>query len=266
MSDSIDRAVSILSESKRVLAFSGAGMSAESGIPTFRDPGGLWDKFDPGEFGTSDGLISMITREPARIRSFLEETIGIFRKAAPNAGHTALARLEEMGILRTVITQNIDNLHTEAGNTRVIELHGNLFRHRCLACEAKRKIPKEDIFSRLEEMLARSADLDLESLASFLPECTCTGRMRPDVVMFGEAVQEIPEAFAEAETCDAMIIIGTSGVVYPAAQIPHSAASRKDIRIIEINPREHPFASISEVSIAGKCGEVMSEIMRRLEN
>lgn len=266
MGDPIDQAVNILSKSKRALAFSGAGMSAESGIPTFRDPGGIWDRFDPGEFGTSGGLISMIMREPGRIRSFVEETLGIFRKAAPNAGHSALARLEEMGILRTVITQNIDDLHTEAGNTRVIELHGNLFRHRCLACEATRKFSKADLLGRFEAMLERSAHLDMTSLTTLLPECACTGRMRPDVVMFGEAVQSVPEAFAEAETCDAMIIIGTSGVVYPAAQIPHSAAARRDVPIIEINPREHPFASISAVSITGTNAEVMAEIMRRLEN
>lgn len=264
MSDPIDRAVRILSESTRALAFSGAGMSAESGIPTFRDPGGIWDKFDPGEFGTTGGLVSMIMRDPGRIRSFVEETLGIFRQAAPNAGHIALARLEEMGILRTVITQNIDDLHSSAGNSRVIELHGNIFRHRCLACESTRKIPREDLLGRVESMLARFTELDLASLASFLPECHCTGRMRPDVVMFGEAVQDVPEAFTEAEACDAMIIIGTSGVVYPAAQIPHNAAARGDIRIIEINPREHPFASISDVSITGTNAEVMSEIMRRM--
>jgi len=266
MSDPIERAVRILSASKRALAFSGAGMSAESGIPTFRDPGGIWDQFDPAEFGTTGGLVSMIMRDPGRIRSFVEETLGIFKKASPNAGHRALARLEEMGILRTVITQNIDDLHSEAGNTQVIELHGNIYRHRCLACESKRKIPREDLLGRVEAMLARFAELDLESLASFLPECTCTGRMRPDVVMFGEAVQDVPEAFAAAEDCDAMIIIGTSGVVYPAAQIPHSAAARRNIPIIEINPREHPFASISEVSITGTNAETMAEIMRRLDN
>ena len=265
MNDSIDEAVRFLLESERVLAFTGSGMSAESGIPTFRDPGGVWDQFDPSEIGTGGGLIATIMGNPEKFRTFARETLEIFRRAAPNPGHTALAQLEEMGIVRTVITQNIDDLHSSAGNRHVLEVHGNLYRHQCLTCGSKRKIDKEEVFRRVEKMIASLEGLDLSRLLTFLPECDCGGRMRPDVVMFGEPVQAMTQAQREAERCDAMIIIGTSGVVYPAAFVPMRAAECGVKRIIEINAHEHPFSSISQVTITGSGGEVMAEIMRRIE-
>jgi len=265
MSDPIDQAVRFFSESKHAVAFTGSGVSAESGIPTFRDPGGIWDRYDPEEIGTGGGLIATIMQDPGRFRPFLKETLEVFRQAVPNPAHIALARLEAMGILRTVITQNIDDLHTEAGSTRVMELHGNVYRHRCLTCGVIKKIDKEEIFSMVEAMIAGLEDVDLNRLLSFLPECDCGGRMRPDVVMFGEAVKALPEAHTEAGACDLMLIIGTSGVVYPAAYIPLRAAEIKDTPIIEINPREHPFSSIAHLTITGSGGEVMAEIMSRLE-
>ncbi len=267
MSDPIDQAVRILSESTNAIAFTGSGVSAESGIPTFRDPGGIWDRYDPSEIGTGGGLIATIMQDPSRFRPFLQETLDVFRQAAPNPAHTALAQLEAKGILRTVITQNIDGLHTEAGNSHVLEMHGNVYRHRCLTCGVRKMIDKEEVFSRVESMIAGLdlEDVDLGRLLSFLPECDCLGRMRPDVVMFGEAVQALPEAHTEAGNCDAMLIVGTSGVVYPAAYIPLRAAENENTRIIEINPREHPFSSIAHVSIAGSGGDVMAEIMKRLE-
>ena len=140
VNDGIERAAEIFKKTRKLVTFSGAGMSAESGIPTFRDPGGIWDQFDPEEVGTGPGLLNTLSRVPEKVRAFLEETIRVFMQARPNPGHLALGTLEQMGVLRSVITQNVDNLHQEAGNKNVIEMHGNLFRQRCLVSLCRRML------------------------------------------------------------------------------------------------------------------------------
>ena len=163
------------------MAFTGAGVSAESGIPTFRDPGGLWDRFSPDDFGT--GGLSMLTGLSSVGREFLQEMLDTFSQAGPNPGHLALAELEGMGILRSVITQNVDNLHIEAGNTKVIEVHGNFYRFRCLVCGERFKLQREELLSLMRRIAEASGELDLQGL---IPTCRCGGIARIDAVGFGK--------------------------------------------------------------------------------
>ncbi|MBW1989220.1 MAG: NAD-dependent deacylase, partial [Deltaproteobacteria bacterium] len=130
----LEKAAQILARCKSAVASTGAGMSAESGIPTFRDPGGLWDVVDPMEVGTVAGLVRALDKNAAALVPVLRNILSSLEKSAPNAGHYALAKLEKMGVLAGVVTQNVDNLHAEAGSRRVVEVHGNAFRLRCLAC------------------------------------------------------------------------------------------------------------------------------------
>jgi len=262
----IERAVDLLRNTGATVVFSGAGMSAESGIPTFRDPGGLWDQFDPEEVGTGPGLLNSLANMPDRIRSFVDDTIRIFQNAVPNPGHLALGTLENMGILRTVVTQNVDNLHQEAGNRGVLEMHGNLFRQRCLSCNNKKMLKKEMFLERVKNALKELKQFDLSSIMQILPQCdACGSPMRPDVVMFGEQVQMVQESFEEASDCEVMLVLGTSGVVYPAAAIPQKA-KEAGARVIEINPGESVYYGLADVQIPEKSGKVLPEIVARLQH
>jgi len=255
-------AAELIVRSKNIVAFSGAGISAESGIPTFRDPGGLWDQFDPDEVGTTRGILATVLRKPDLIRSFFLQTVEIFEKARPNPGHLGLKVLEELNLLKAVLTQNIDNLHQEAGNSNVIEVHGNLFRARCLNCGRKQQLNKQELLERVRTFFEKSsAQFELMKLAGLLPRCPyCQGLTRPDVVMFGEAVQQLPEAFALAESCDLMLVLGTTGVVYPAAALPYQAHENR-AKIIEINPTDNYYRSISEVYIPAPSGHAMPKLI-----
>jgi len=256
----------LLIESKGLVAFTGAGISAESGIPTFRDPGGLWDQFDPDQVGTAGGLLATALKQPDLARKFLLQLTEIFEKAKPNPGHHGLKMLEDLGLLKTVITQNIDALHQEAGNSNVIEVHGNLFRARCTNCGRKQQLNKRDFLSRLRNYLAQEKTFQVAGLVELLPRCpVCHHISRPDVVMFGEPVQELPEAIYAAETCDLMLVLGTTGVVYPAAALPYQA-QEKSAKIIEINPTGNYYDSISECYIDAPAGLAMPKIVDLIKN
>jgi len=261
--DLYDKAAEILAGTRKAAAFTGAGTSAESGIPTFRDPGGLWDRFDPEEFGTIQGILNVINRQPETIRGFLLDTIEIFEKAKPNPGHYALAELEEMGILHTVITQNIDNLHTEAGNTDVLEVHGNLFRARCISCGRRYPLKKEDFLKNARRLVSEQQGFGLDKILSIMPKCECGGITRPDVVMFGEPVQVLNQSFQAASSCEVMLVLGTSGVVYPAAALPHQA-KEAGAKLIEINPTGNYYRGVTEVFIQEASGEGMPKVMERV--
>jgi NAD-dependent deacetylase len=263
--DKAEQAADILKRATDVVVFSGAGMSAESGIPTFRDPGGIWDQFDPEELGTGSGLLHMLARHPDRVRSFLDSTIEIFLSARPNPGHLALGSMEQMGIVRSVITQNVDNLHQEAGNTRVLEMHGNLFRQRCLTCGKKLVTEKTSYLMQIRRALRRMVSLDLNAILRELPQCRCGSPMRPDVVMFGEQVQDMYESFLEADGCSVMVVLGTSGVVHPAAALPQRA-KQAGATVIEINPGDSVYTGIADIRIPEKTGRVLPEILKRLQN
>ncbi len=264
LSDEIKKAAEILSPAQSVVIFTGAGMSAESGIATFRDPGGLWDRFDPEEVGTAAGIMSLLSQGGDKIRGMIREVVESFNAARPNAGHLALAELEKMGLIRSVITQNIDNLHREAGNTRVFEVHGNLYRFRCLNCEKKFYVDRGDLLGRLADIARGSGPISLEGILERVPRCSCGGVSRPDVVMFGESVQELGEAVFEAHQSDVMLVLGTSGAVYPAAMVPQEARKAGAI-LIEVNPTEVVFAAENDVYIREKAAIAMPLIVEEVK-
>jgi NAD-dependent deacetylase len=204
----------LLKNSNTAVALTGAGISVESGIPSFRGVHGLWTRYDPMEYAHIDAFLT----NPAKVWKLLRELDDTIAKARPNPAHLALAALEKMGRLQAVITQNVDNLHQEAGSRNVIEFHGNARRFVCLRC-------------------GRSFDpqtLDFRQLPLY---CPCKGLIKPDIVFFGE---EIPvaankAAFELAEACDLMLVIGTSAAVMPANYLPCTAKNH-GARIVEINP------------------------------
>ncbi|HUT56151.1 MAG TPA: NAD-dependent deacylase [bacterium] len=255
-----EEAARILAGTRKAVSFTGAGVSQESGIPTFRDPGGLWDQFDPEEFGTPAGIMEVFQRRPEVIRQFLLQTVAIFEQAKPNPAHFALSELERMGILTAVITQNIDNLHTDAGNKNVLEVHGNLFRARCTRCDRRYPLDKASWLKQARAILEDNAGFGLGAVLKIMPACECGGITRPDVVMFGEAVLEINQSFRAAMASEVMLVLGTSGVVYPAGEVPYQA-KRAGARVIEVNPTENCYSSITDVYIKEPSGQAMPKIM-----
>jgi NAD-dependent deacetylase len=204
---------------QRVVFFTGAGVSAESGIPTFRGAGGLWRNFRAEDLATPEAF----ARDPAMVWEWYEWRRGLIRAAAPNAAHAAMARLRDA----VIVTQNVDGLHARAGAHEVIELHGNLFRVRCSAEGTVSAAP--DPFNALP------------------PRCDCGALLRPDVVWFGEMLPdgEVGRAMASIREADLLVIVGTSGVVYPAAGLVslHRGLS------IEINPAATPLTSDCTIAI-----------------
>jgi NAD-dependent deacetylase len=248
---SVMRVAGMISDVRSVVVFTGAGVSTESGIPDFRTPGGFWTKFDPEDFTIDRFLASPATRRK-QWRFLLSGDL--FRDASPNAAHAAIAELEALGRLDCVITQNIDNLHQKAGNDpgRVYELHGNMHWIRCLECGGRYP---------LAEILARNGAADDP------PTCGhCGGIMKPDVIFFGEALPEatLREAARHASTCDLLIVVGSSLVVYPAANLPF-IAKQAGAQLVVINLTPTPADSIADVVINAEAGEVMERIVRELK-
>lgn len=225
----------------------GAGVSKESGIPTFRDAQeGLWANFNPEDLATREGFM----KNPRMVWEWYDFRRNKVWDAQPNPGHYAFAELEKRFPRFTLITQNIDNLHQRAGSQNVLELHGNIFRYKCL----ERNHPV-------------SLDLLSDSDAS-PPHCPqCNSYVRPDVVWFGEMLPEavIAKAFQAADTCDVMIVAGTSGVVHPAASIPVNAKEASAV-VIEVNPEMSaltPF--VVDHFLQGPSGAILSELVQALD-
>lgn len=242
--------------SHHAIALTGAGISTESGIPDFRGPSGVWTK-DPEAESRAYRSYDRFLSDPKGWweDSFFGKTVlGDISSAAPNAGHLALAELERMGVLKCVITQNVDGLHEKAGTQRLLEYHGNINKLRCVNCGARYAMEEYD-FDRLmaEDRLP--------------PRCTrCSGAVKTDGVMFGEPIPEAVarESAAEARRCDFMLICGTSAVVYPFAELPRTARSRgKAVTIVEVNAEPTPltYESISDFLIQGKTGEVLPALV-----
>ena len=249
-SGAIAKVAGMIREAGRVVVFTGAGVSTESGIPDFRSPGGIWTRFDPEDF-TIDRFLSSPETRRKQWRILLEG--GLFANARPNAAHYAVVELERMGKLLCVITQNVDNLHQKAGNdpARVFELHGNMNRIKCLDCGA---------IYKLETVLKAAAPLDV-------PDCgQCGGMLKPDVVFFGESLpfQALSMANEHAAHCDLLIAIGSSLVVYPAAYIP-LYAKRSGARLVILNRDETPCDADADVVIRAEAGETMSRILACLK-
>ena len=258
----IEEAAMLISGAGRLVAFSGAGVSEESGIPTFRDPGGLWDRYNPSEIGSGDIFAEALSGSPIPDATFqfVSEFISCFEKTGPNPGHEALGRLEEMGILRAVITQNIDNLHREAGNSNVIEVHGNVYRLACMMCRNSVVLDRDEFLCAGRDLIECLGKNDLAGLIKLASRCNCGGVYRLDVVNFGEPVQDLPRAVLEAKNCDLMLILGTSGVVWPAATLP-GHAKKAGAKLVEINATDCCFPDITDVGIVGKTGEILPRIV-----
>lgn len=245
-----ERAADLILRSERIVVFTGAGVSTESGIPDFRSPGGIWDRFDPDDF-----TYQKFTRDAdARRRQWqllwkerLTETV------QPNPAHYAIAELDRLGKLDCVITQNVDSLHQSAGvpDDKVFELHGSMRRVICLQCS--RIFPMAEIKKRLYA-------------GEDVPDCeACHGILKPDIVLFGEALpnEVFSEAALRAEKCDLFIVVGSSLVVYPAALIPGYAVD-SGAELVIVNLSETPMDERASIIIRAKAGEAMSRIVQKL--
>lgn len=233
-----------LLQSRYAVALTGAGISVESGIPDFRSPGGLWSRYDPMEFGYIDSFRA----NPGRVWKMLLEMDELLRQANPNPAHFALAELEKLGLLKGVITQNVDSLHQRAGSLNVIEFHGHNRTLRCDLCGMR--------FSR-EEV----------ALAEIPPCCHCGAPLRPDFVFFGEGIPPVAheQAMAAAENCDLMLIVGTSATVAPASFLP-SSAKRRGAFLLEINPNLTELSyRMSDLHIVEPAGKALPAIIAMLD-
>lgn len=248
----IRRVAGMIVEARRVVVFTGAGISTESGIPDFRSPGGIWSRFDPADFTIERFLKSEETRRK-QWRILLEG--GLFADAEPNRAHLAVAELERIGKLVCVITQNIDNLHQKAGNSpdKVYELHGNMRWLKCMGCQ--RRYPLQEIVDKYRAQFE-------------VPVCEhCKGILKPDVVFFGELLpaNTLNSATLHATQCDLMIVIGSSLVVYPAASIPLYAKG-SGAQLVIINNTPTNCDSEADVVINHSAGEVMEKILNEVKN
>jgi NAD-dependent deacetylase len=241
----ISRAAGDLMAATYVIALTGAGISVESGIPPFRGTGGIWEKIDPMEYAHIDAFMS----DPVKVWDVLIRGMkDVVDQALPNDAHKGLARLEELGIIKTVITQNVDGLHQAAGSTDVIEFHGNFAWQSCLDCGRRRP--------------TRTVGMD-----RLPPRCSCGGILRPECVFFGEQIppRHLSRSQLLAMQCDIMLVIGTSATVQPAATIP-VISKQSGARVIEINAEPTPLThSVSDYLIAGRAGEVMHRIVMEVE-
>jgi NAD-dependent deacetylase len=239
------RAAQIIMSAKRCTAFTGAGISVESGIPPFRGKNGLWNKYDPETFDIR--YFHTHTRQSWEI--IREIFYDLFGQVRPNAAHYALTELEANNRLQSVITQNVDNLHHDAGSRIVHEFHGSLKRLVCLDCREKYTISEID-------------------LAVLPPRCVnCDGILKPDVIFFGESIPEpaCTHSFNETKKADCFLLIGTTGTVAPANMIPPAAKSNGAI-IIEINPHRSEYtASVTDIFLKEKATVAMELLMEEID-
>lgn len=230
----------LLRSAKRVAALTGAGISAESGVPTFRDAQtGLWARYRPEELATPEAFL----RDPKLVWEWYEWRRGIVGKARPNPGHVALAEMERHIPHFTLITQNVDGLHREAGSRRVLELHGNIRRTKCF-----------------DENLVVESWPDTGEVPPRCPRCG--GLLRPDVVWFGEMLPEadLTAAVEAAENCEVFLCVGTSAVVEPAASLPFYAL-RAGATVVEVNPGKTPLTGRASYSLRGAAGELLPALV-----
>jgi len=249
--DLYEQAAGLITGSNRLVVFTGAGISTESGISDFRSPGGLWEKYDPSDFTFDKFIASEETRK--RYWEMNQELWTTILEAQPNAAHRSIAELDKMGKLDCVITQNIDGLHQRAGlsDDKVLELHGTTLWVNCLSC-AKR-YPRQEIHDRVE-----SGDR--------APCCDdCGGILKPATISFGQAMpeKETREAERKSAICDLFLVIGSSLVVYPAAQMP-VVAKRAGAQLVIINLMSTPHDDYADLIIHDKAGETMAQILQRM--
>ncbi|HEY3251930.1 MAG TPA: NAD-dependent deacylase [Ignavibacteria bacterium] len=239
-----DELIERLLSATNVSALTGAGVSAESGVPTFRDPGGIWEKYRPEQLANFEAFMS----DPDFVWSWYQHRREIMRDVKPNAGHYALAEMEKIFKEFNLITQNIDNLHNRAGSNKVTELHGNIERNFCLNC--KTFYDEVDVKER-----------------SVLKCEKCGGLIRPDVVWFGEMLPM--DALRHAEDCamnsDVFFSIGTSAEVYPAAMLP-MIAKQSHAYVVEINIKPTVLTYDVDEMLQGKSGEILMELVQIIKS
>jgi NAD-dependent deacetylase len=231
-----------IKSSKHVVFFTGAGISAESGIPTFRGEGGIWNKLKPEELANFNAFI----KNPKMVWEWYSYRKKIVKESFPNAGHLAIAEFQNYFPKVTVITQNIDNLHKRAGSREIFELHGNIERNYCIKCKI--------FYNKIEDIPE-------------IPICKCGGLIRPDVVWFGEYLPQDQFTGAEkaASECDLFFVVGTSAVVYPAASLIYTA-KQHGAYIFEINIKETEISSFAHKTINGKAGILLPQILQEIKN
>jgi len=235
------RFLEILKNAGSVVVSTGAGVSAESGVPTFRGEDGLWKKFRPEELAT----VEAFQRNPQLVWEWYQYRRDIIKKIKPNPGHYAIADMAKYFDKFQLITQNVDVLHRQAGSTDVIELHGNIRRNKCIKCG---KINYD------------------EGFAQFPPLCGCGGRLRPDVVWFGEMLPEddLEKAFDVSRSCDLFFSVGTSGIVQPAASLPPTARQNGAF-VVEINLEPTELTFVTNEHYHGKSGEILPVIVEKIK-
>ena len=240
----IKEVAGLLRRAEIAMALTGAGISVESGIPAFRGAQGLWERYDPAEYASIEAFRS----DPCKVWDMLKELDELVMSAQPNPAHQALARLETLGCLSSVVTQNIDGLHQAAGSRHVVEFHGSGRRLRCLNCG--RKVRRNEIM--LNEMP---------------PRCGCGGLIKPDVVFFGEPIPEraAMTAFALASSCQVMLVVGTSAIVAPASHLP-IMAKRAGAKVVEINLEPSQLSQgVSDYLIQANASQALSELVAEVE-
>lgn len=238
-----NKLISKLTSAKSVAVLTGAGISAESGVPTFRGENGLWKKYRPEELANFNAFI----KNPELVWEWYRYRKNIIHNVEPNAGHFALATLEENYTDFFLITQNVDNLHRRAGSKNIYELHGNITRNRCVDCN--RYFTDDEL--KFEEVT--------------VPRCPCGGLVRPDVVWFGEMLPErqLQQAFEASRRCDVFLTVGTSALVHPAASLPVEAL-QVGAFVIEINFEPTVISDYVNESIIGKSGEILPQLLEKL--
>jgi len=253
----VEEARRLLSSADAVCVLSGAGVSAESGVPTFRGEEGLWKSYSPEELATPQAF----RRDSRLVWEWYDWRRGLIRDCRPNPGHEALARFALGSRMVRIVTQNVDGLHEEAARQVAagsdpspalpLELHGSIFRVRCTKCSYK--VPHRDPI--------------ITETPEDLPRCpVCSGLLRPDIVWFGESLDPgvISEAFRVAQRSQVCLVVGTSALVHPAASVPlatHDAGGS----IIEVNPTETPLTHLARVSLRGASGEILPKLLEGLE-
>jgi len=227
-----------MSNARRIAVLTGAGISAESGIPTFRGKNGLWRNFSATDLATPEAFAN----DPKIVWEWYSWRRDIISKAQPNAAHIALSKIENIVDDFLLITQNVDGLHQRAGSKRIIELHGNIWRVRCTA---------------------GCGTYVLDEIHELPPKCKCGALVRPDVVWFGESLERrtLLEAYDAARDCDLFLSIGTSSAVHPAAELPYIAKDGGAF-VVEINPDTTPMSSIADLVISSKAGVALPEVFR----
>lgn len=231
-----------LKSAKNIVFFSGAGISAESGVPTFRGKDGIWNKFRPEDLASFDAFI----KNPKLVWEWYNHRKSIVHQTNPNPGHLAIVEFEKYFDNVVVVTQNIDNLHRRAGSKTIYELHGNIEKNFCIKCKAR-------------------YDYELE-IEEDLPQCNCGGLIRPDVVWFGEFLpaDQFYESEKAARNCDVFFIVGTSAVVYPAASLVHVAKSSGAF-LVEVNIEESDASSLADVCLFDESGKILPLILEELK-